>query len=91
VITSRCSSLEEVAGNAALLIDPLDELSIASALKHVLGDCELRNHLSEAGLSRSKQFDVTEAARQTVAVYERVTGTEIGGSAPQLQKVLEHH
>jgi len=90
VITSRGSSLEEVAGNAALLIDPLDEVSIASALKQVLGDSELRNHLSKAGLSRSKQFDFKEAARQTVAVYERVTGAEIGGSARQLQKVLEH-
>jgi glycosyltransferase involved in cell wall biosynthesis len=81
VITSRGSSLEEVAGNAALLIDPLDELSIASALKQVLGDGELRNYLSEAGLNRSKRFDFKEAGRQTVAVYERVTGAEIG-SAP---------
>jgi glycosyltransferase involved in cell wall biosynthesis len=91
VITSRGSSLEEVAGNAALLIDPLDELSIAQALKQVLGDCELRKRLGEAGLTRSKRFDFKDAARQTVAVYERVMGAErTEESAHQLQKALEN-
>lgn len=91
VITSRGSSLEEVAGNAALLIDPLDEVSIAQALKQVLGDDELRKRLGEAGLTRSKTFDLKDAARQTVAVYERVMGAEgTLGSAHPLQKVLEH-
>jgi len=90
VITSRGSSLEEVAGNAALLIDPLDELSIAQALKQVLGDHEYRKRLGEAGLTRSKRFNFRDAARQTVAVYERVMGEEgTGESALQLQKALE--
>jgi glycosyltransferase involved in cell wall biosynthesis len=80
VITSRGSSLEEVAGDAALLIDPLDEFSIAQALKQVLGDNEFRKRLGEAGLKRSKQFDLKDAARQTVAVYERVIEAAIHGN-----------
>jgi len=75
VITSRGSSLEEVAGNAALSIDPLDVEAIVQAIVKVLGDSELRRQLSKAGLARSKQFNYKDAARQTVAVYERVMGT----------------
>jgi glycosyltransferase involved in cell wall biosynthesis len=91
VITSRGSSLEEVAGDAALLIDPLDELSIAQSLKQLLGDGALRKQFGEAGLARSKRFNFKDAARQTVAVYEHVMGAERAGeSAHPMQKALEH-
>jgi glycosyltransferase involved in cell wall biosynthesis len=89
VITSIGSSLEEVAGDAALLIDPLDELSIAQALKQVLGDSGLRERLGRAGLDRSKQFDFESAARRTIAVYEHVMGAERNGESTQpVQEVL---
>jgi glycosyltransferase involved in cell wall biosynthesis len=74
VITSRGSALEEVAGGAALLIDPFDERSIAKALMRVLQDPDLRAQLTQAGLERSTCFNVTTAARQTMAVYEHVAG-----------------
>jgi glycosyltransferase involved in cell wall biosynthesis len=80
VITSQGSSLEEVSAGAALLIDPLDELSIARALIQVLGDRELRAQLTKAGLERSKRLNFADAARQTVAVYERVAGAERTGT-----------
>ncbi len=64
-----------------MLIDPLDELSIAQALMQVLGDCAFRKRLGEAGLSRSKQFNFEDAARQTVAVYEQVMGAERTGES----------
>jgi glycosyltransferase involved in cell wall biosynthesis len=73
VITSRGSSLQEVAGNAAILIDPLDELSIAAALKTVLLDQKMREGLRVAGIARSRQFSFRQTARQTVLVYERLT------------------
>jgi glycosyltransferase involved in cell wall biosynthesis len=76
VITSRGSSLEEVAGDAAMLVDPLDELSIAEALKKVLSGPELRERLGRAGLRRSRQFSFENAAHQTVGVYERVMSGE---------------
>jgi len=72
VITSRGSSLEEVAQGAALLVDPLDAGSIAEALKSVLEDADLRSHLSATGLARSRQFSFKNAAKETLSVYERI-------------------
>jgi glycosyltransferase involved in cell wall biosynthesis len=72
VITSRGSSLEEVAGAGAVLVDPMDEGSIADALTRVLGDAELRRQLGQAGLARSHLFNFKNAAEQTITVYERV-------------------
>jgi glycosyltransferase involved in cell wall biosynthesis len=72
VITSRGTSLEEVAGDGAILVDPMDEASIEEALTRVLGDAGLRLRLGHAGLARSRQFNFKSAAEQTVAVYERV-------------------
>jgi glycosyltransferase involved in cell wall biosynthesis len=74
VITSRGSSLEEVAGDGALLVDPMDEASIAEALTGVLSDANLRHRLGQAGLARSRQFNFKNAAEQTIGVYERVMG-----------------
>src|ERR1700730_6274872 len=70
VITSRGSSLEEVAGDAALLVDPLSESSIANGMQRILEDSSLRARLCQAGLSRSKLFDFEKTARQTMDVYE---------------------
>jgi glycosyltransferase involved in cell wall biosynthesis len=77
VITSRNSSLEEVAGDAALLVEPSDEISIAEALTRALEDNELRIRLGQAGLARSKQFSFRSTARGTMAVYEQIMGEEI--------------
>jgi glycosyltransferase involved in cell wall biosynthesis len=85
VITSRGSSLDEVAGDAAVLVDPLDELSIAQALEKVLNDSQLRKRLAEAGLKRSRLFTFENAARQTFDVYERVMGLKINRATEDLQ------
>jgi len=74
VVTSRGSSLEEVAGDAALLVDARDERSLAEALMRLLNDSNLRKQLSQAGVRRSSQFSFKRAAHQTVGVYERVLG-----------------
>jgi len=83
VVTSRGSSLEEVAGDAAVLVDPLDEMSIADGLKQVLSDPELRVRLGHAGLRRSRQFSFERAARETIGVYERVMGAQRTGVSTQ--------
>jgi glycosyltransferase involved in cell wall biosynthesis len=72
VITSQGSSLEEVAGDAALLVDPLSESSIAGAMQRLLEDSDLRSRLRQAGLKRSRMFDFRNTARQTMDVYERL-------------------
>ena len=72
VVTSLGSSLDELAGNAALLIDPLDEQSIAAALVRMLGDPQLAKRLAQDGLRRSQEFSFRNAARQTIDVYEQL-------------------
>jgi len=69
-ITSFGSSLEEVAGDGCLLIDPTNTDSIAKALERVLGDQDLRRDLIDRGLRRAGQFRQDELAKKTLAVYE---------------------
>jgi glycosyltransferase involved in cell wall biosynthesis len=68
-ITSRGSSLEEVAADAALLVDPTDEDSIASAIAKVVSDSDLRARMRESGFRRSKQFSYQRMANQTQRIY----------------------
>ena len=68
-ITSRGSSLQEVAGDGALLIDPSDTDSMAAALEKVLSDRELRESLAAAGIRRARQFSQDDLANKTLAVY----------------------
>jgi glycosyltransferase involved in cell wall biosynthesis len=71
-ITSRGSSLEEVAGGAAVLVDPLDVSAIVSAIENVLSNSDLRASLRALGLARSSQFSCHEMAVRTQAVYRQV-------------------
>jgi glycosyltransferase involved in cell wall biosynthesis len=68
-ITSYGSSLEEVAGDGALLADPLDINSLANALERVLGDAELRSQLVDRGLRRSAEFKRDELSNTMLSVY----------------------
>jgi glycosyltransferase involved in cell wall biosynthesis len=71
-ITSRGSSLEEIAGEAAVLVDPRDDEGIASVMERVLWDCDLRVRLRELGLARSKEFSCHKMALQTQEIYRRL-------------------
>lgn len=82
VITSKTSCLPEVAGNAALLIDPHDSNALANAMRRVLEDERLRVKLSEAGERRAQQFTWERTAQLTRAAYERV------GQAPRAVRAL---
>jgi glycosyltransferase involved in cell wall biosynthesis len=57
VITSNTTSLPEVVGDAALLVNPLEIDSIAVALRQLIEDADLRSTLRERGLRRSRRFD----------------------------------
>jgi glycosyltransferase involved in cell wall biosynthesis len=63
VITSNCSSLPEVAGEAGLLIDPLSVEEIASSIQRLVEDKELRVELSKKGLERAKLFSWDKTAK----------------------------
>lgn len=71
VLTSNCSSLAEIAGEAALLVNPHDETALADALLRLLTDSALRERLKAAGKARAAQFSWSAAAQQTLAIYRR--------------------
>jgi glycosyltransferase involved in cell wall biosynthesis len=72
VITGNVSSLPEVAGSAALLVDPTDPIAISRAMTAVLTDPGLHTRLREAGLARAAQFTWEKAAGETIEVYRSV-------------------
>lgn len=72
VITSDVSSLPEIAGEAAVLIDPYDIQALASCIAKVLNDETLKKDLSQKGLERARQFGWDKCARQTMEVYKSV-------------------
>jgi len=71
VVCSNTSSLPEVAGDAALMVDPADKESIAEGIKRILSDKKLRQSLSEKGLKRKGLFSWTKTAQQTLDVYNK--------------------
>ncbi len=78
VITSNTSSLPEVAGDAAILVDPHDVDAIADALYRIITDEALRAELARRGLENVKRFSWEKCARETLAVLEQVARREAG-------------
>lgn len=74
ILTSDRSSMPEVVGDAALLVDPTDPRSIASALEQLLVDDGLRERLTTLGLKRMQHFSWSNAASQTLEVLELAAG-----------------
>jgi len=72
VITSDTSSMPEVAGDAALLVNPYDIPSIADAMKRLMSDKALREHLIRSGLKRVKHFSWKRCAEETLRIFNRV-------------------
>jgi glycosyltransferase involved in cell wall biosynthesis len=69
VVTSNRSALTEVAGNAALLVNPDEVDEIASALGRLVEDDGLRRKLAQLGYLRAKRYTWDEAVAETYAVY----------------------
>jgi glycosyltransferase involved in cell wall biosynthesis len=72
VLTSRSSSLSEIAEGAALLVDPADEKGLAEALRALATDGGLRARLRALGLERARAFSWERTGRETVAAYQEV-------------------
>jgi len=68
VVTPSNTSIPEVVGGAALLVDPFDIDSIAAAILQVVSSASLRDTLSAKGLVQAARFTWESAARQTLAV-----------------------
>jgi glycosyltransferase involved in cell wall biosynthesis len=76
VLTSSVSSLPEVAGDAALLVDPNDETAIATGLRVLFDDGQLRDRLAAAGRARVREFTWERCATRTAEVLRRARSAE---------------
>lgn len=74
VITSNVSSLPEVTGEAALLVDPRSREEIRAAIERLLSSPSLRSQLAELGRKRARKFTWEAAARESWAFFERLCG-----------------
>jgi len=72
IVTSRVNGLQEIAGDAAVLVDPRDPDDIAAGVRRVFADPGLRARLSAAGLERSQQFSWEACGRRTLEILESV-------------------
>lgn len=71
VVTSRLCSIPEVAGDAALLVDPESVSDIAEAMMSVLSDKKISDDLVAGGLMQASSFTWEKSARETLSIYER--------------------
>jgi glycosyltransferase involved in cell wall biosynthesis len=72
VVTSNLSSLPEITGAAAVLVDPRSPAEIAAALERVLTSRSLSDELRRSGAERARRFRWEECARQSLAFFERI-------------------
>ena len=71
VVTSNVTCIPEVAGDAALTVDPLSENELGNAMLRVLDQTRLAETLREKGIARSKKFCWRTVAEQTAEIYRR--------------------
>lgn len=76
VITSNTSSLPEVAGDAALLVDPHNVDALAEALLRVVSDEQLQQELRQKGYQQAQQYTWATSAKKMLAVYQRLYNGE---------------
>lgn len=83
VITSNVSSLPEVVGEAAMIVNPENVFDIARGIREVLEDDSLRARMIAAGVEQARRFSWEEAARKVLAIYVAAAGGRSGGNRPQ--------
>lgn len=72
VITSNTSSLLEIVGDAAIMVDPQSVEELSAAMEKVLSDTALKKEMIRKGLERAKMFSWDKTAKETIKVYEDV-------------------
>jgi glycosyltransferase involved in cell wall biosynthesis len=80
VVTSNRSSMPEVAGDGACLVNPFDVKSIRCGLRRVMEDASYRETLIERGRKNRERFSLNTVAMQYVSLYERLLGSSFGNS-----------
>lgn len=74
VVTSNCSSMPEVAGDAARLVDPFDAASIRAGVKQVMEDETYRTRLIKLGFENVRRFSAGQIAGEYAALYREIAG-----------------
>ena len=72
VVTSNCTSMPEVAGEAACLVNPNSIASIRDGIQKVINDDGFRNKIITQGISNAKRFDPEVIAKQYLSLYEEI-------------------
>lgn len=72
VITSKISCMPEIAGNAAILVDPMSAPSIAEGMLELLSDTDLKLDKIQDGLMNVKRFSWTRTAEKVLGIYDRI-------------------
>ena len=86
VVCSGAGAIPEVVGDAAMIVDPMDEDALAAAVERVLSDSETAAELVARGRARAKMFTWEHTACETLSLYEQVVarpGRCIGGPGCQ--------
>ena len=72
VIASSSGALQEIIGQAAILIDPLDVVTLAGSIRSLLEDGKRRDELIGKGHARAGEFSWEKTAQATYRVYQRI-------------------
>ena len=72
VVTSNTSSMPEVAGDGAVLVDPYSISSIRSGFERIIADSSFRNKLIEKGRINAERFQIEQIADQYLALYRKL-------------------
>jgi glycosyltransferase involved in cell wall biosynthesis len=86
VVTSNVSSLPEVAGDAAVLVDPYSPHAIADGIHRVLTDEALRKDLRHKGVARAGQFSWEQSVRRVRRIYEEVANLKAQVSTVSVER-----
>jgi glycosyltransferase involved in cell wall biosynthesis len=88
VIVGNRTSLPEVVGDAALLVDPFDIDELSSAMGKLIVDSNFRSILRVKGLDQSRRFSWQETARQTLRVYKDAAGETVTNGSLQRKAAI---
>lgn len=87
VITSNTTAFPEVAGDAAVTVDPVDASALADGICRILTDAALSKSLREKGLERAKSFTWKRTAEETIKLYQRILSSNGGNGASTQDKL----
>ena len=85
VLTSRGTVLEELAGDAATLVDPTDVSAMTAAGESMIADRGLRQELAAAGMKRARLFDWDQTAAATAQAWHSMISASSGGVALRME------